>query len=65
MASFASLQTYFSDGGSPAVEKYEPLNEDGSNLRVHFNDGHVSDWRITEDPDTGDVLDAYCYDEIL
>jgi hypothetical protein len=63
MASFASLQSYFSDGGTDAVEKYEPL--ENGNIRVHFNDGHVSDWRVTTDPDTGDVLDAYCYNDVL
>lgn len=59
----AALQTYFSDGGSDAVESHEVI-EDG-NYRITFKDEHVSDWRITFDPDTGEVLDAYCFNDVI
>lgn len=63
MAALAALQVYFSDCGSPAIANVEPI--DDGNRRIEFNDGHVSDWRITTDDDTGEVLDAYCYNEVM
>jgi hypothetical protein len=62
MAVSPALQTYFSDGGSPAIESTEPV--DDGNLRITFNDGHVSDWRVTTDED-GVVTDAYCYNDVI
>jgi len=62
MELMAALQAYFSDGGSDAVESFEVI--EGGNYRVSFKDEHVSDWRITLDPDTGEVLDAYCFNDV-
>lgn len=62
MPTFEQLQEHFSDGGSPAIHSTERIEND--NVRITFNDGHVSDWRVTVDED-GDIVDVYCFNEVI
>jgi hypothetical protein len=63
MELMAALQVWFSDGGNDAIESFEVI--EGGNYRVSFVDGSVSDWRIVLDPDTGEVLDGYCFNDVI
>jgi hypothetical protein len=35
------------------------------NYRISFENGEVSDWNIQFDQDNGEVLDAFCFNQVI
>ena len=49
------------------IDLMDPCHGDRNTAayRIGFLDGSVSDWRFTFDPDTGAVLDGFCYNDVI